>query len=377
MIALFRRQQYLLSYTLAAMLRRKGRNLALLFVYMLIIFVLASVMFLSHALIREAGIITAQSPEIIVQRMTAGRQALIPADYLERMGRLQGVNRREARLWANFHDAATHKNYTMRVDSHRELGDGEIIIGASMAKRLKVNPDDQLTLTSTHGEPYTFHVKGITTSPSELANAGLVLISAATFRRIFAVPPGYFSDIALSVPNPREVRTITEKLLKRLPDTRPILREEIQRTYDSIFAWRQGITFVLLVGAIFAFVIFAWDKANGLSSEERREIGILKAVGWETGDVLRMKFLEGLIISLCAFIAGCLGAYLHIFYASASLFEPILKGWSIFYPHFQIRPFIDGLQLATLFFFTVFPYTITTIIPIWRSAITDPDAVMR
>jgi len=29
------------------------------------------------------------------------------------------------------------------------------------------------------------------------------------------------------------------------------------------------------------------------------------------------------------------------------------------------------------FFFTVFPYTAATIVPIWRAAVTDPDAVMR
>ncbi len=135
--------------------------------------------------------------------------------------------------------------------------------------------------------------------------------------------------------------------------------------------------FVLLAGSMLAFVIFAWDKASGLSAEEKREIGILKAVGWETGDVLRMKFWEGAIVSLSAFLLGYLAAYAHVFYASASLFEPVLKGWAVLYPAFQPVPYIDGLQLATLFFFTVFPYTVATIIPIWRASITDPDAVMR
>ena len=32
---------------------------------------------------------------------------------------------------------------------------------------------------------------------------------------------------------------------------------------------------------------------------------------------------------------------------------------------------------ATLLFFTVFPYAVAVLVPIWRAAITDPDAVMR
>ncbi|HIO97942.1 MAG TPA: ABC transporter permease, partial [Leucothrix sp.] len=205
----------------------------------------------------------------------------------------------------------------------------------------------------------------------------LVLMSEKSYRTIFDVPEGFYTDLVLSVRNEREVHKIAEKLSLKLPDTRPILREEILRTYDSIFAWRQGIVFVLLIGAILAFVIFAWDKASGLSAEEKREIGILKAIGWETEDVLRMKFWEGAIISLTAFLLGYLLAYVHVFYASASLFEPVLKGWAVLYPDFSPVPFIDPLQIATLFFFTVFPYIVATIIPIWRVSITDPDAVMR
>jgi len=181
----------------------------------------------------------------------------------------------------------------------------------------------------------------------------------------------------LRVRNPRELHKIAEKLLLKLPDTRPILRDEILRTYDAIFSWRQGIVFVLMAGAILAFVIFAWDKASGLSGEERKEIGILKALGWETTDVIRMKFWEGAAISLAAFLLGYLAAYAHVFYTSAALFEPVLKGWAVLYPKFDPIPFIDLLQIATLFFFTVFPYTVATIIPIWRAAITDPDLVMR
>ncbi len=47
------------------------------------------------------------------------------------------------------------------------------------------------------------------------------------------------------------------------------------------------------------------------------------------------------------------------------------------YPQFRLVPFIDGYQLAVLFFLTVVPYTVATIVPAWRAAIVDPDAVMR
>lgn len=135
---------------------------------------------------------------------------------------------------------------------------------------------------------------------------------------------------------------------------------------------------VALAGAaILAFVIFAAEKASGLSAEELREIGVLKAIGWNTSDVIAMKLWEGALISIGAFLLGTVLSYLHVFSFDAALFASVLKGWSVIYPDFSLTPMIDGLQMAALFFLTVLPYTAATIVPIWRAATADPDQVMR
>ncbi|MES9854896.1 MAG: FtsX-like permease family protein [Candidatus Thiodiazotropha sp. L084R] len=377
MICFLRKQKYLIDYILSSLLRNKGKSFALLAVYTLIIFMLASVMLFTHALRKEAVSMLENSPEIIVQRLQAGRNALVPSEYLDKIGKLRGVTQKRGRLWGYYYDPAVKANYTVMTAGQESLPTTEIIIGAGIARTRGLSLGDYLTLRSQSGDAYAFKVSKLLDEKSELVTTDLLLISPLAFRRLFNIPEGFYSDLVLSVRNPREVRKVAEKLVLMLPDSRPILREEILRTYDSIFSWREGVIFVLLMGSVLAFMIFAWDKASGLSAEERREIGILKAVGWETSDVMRMKFWEGAIISLMAFFLGYLAAYAHVFFASASLFEPVLKGWAVLYPRFQLTPIVDGLQLATLFFFTVLPYILATIIPVWRTSITDPDAVMR
>jgi lipoprotein-releasing system permease protein len=78
------KQRYLIDFTLLALARRKTRNLGLLLVYTVLVFMLASVTLYSHALRQEAARVLAASPEVIVQRMVAGRHDLIPPGYLER-----------------------------------------------------------------------------------------------------------------------------------------------------------------------------------------------------------------------------------------------------------------------------------------------------
>ncbi len=208
-------------------------------------------------------------------------------------------------------------------------------------------------------------------------SSDLILVSEADFKRIFAVSDGYATDLVLKVRNANELDTIATKITEIFPDTRPVLRKEILSTYDAVFDWRGGMIVVILSTAVLAFIILAWDKATGLSAEEKREIGILKALGWETSDVLLMKYWEGMAVSLSSFILGILLAYLHVFFASSSVFEPALKGWSVLYPDFRLTPFINAYQVATLFFLTIIPYTVATIVPSWRAATVDPDSVMR
>jgi hypothetical protein len=371
------RQRYLVDFTVAAFARRKGRNLALLAVYALLVFVLASVLLFSQALRHEAAVLLSSAPEVTVQRLVAGRQDLVPAAYLDRLAKVRGVSEGRGRLWGYYYDPSVAANYTLLVPPSDPPPAGKVRVGPTLASVRGLALGDVLSLRGHAGQPFPFTVEGILSSESALLTADLMLVNEADFRAFFGIPPGLYTDLILTVPNPSEVAKVAAKVLSALPDTRPIVRDEVLRTYAALFDWREGMVMVLLSGAVLAFIIFAWDKASGLSAEERREIGVLKAVGWETSDVMAMKLWEGLLVSVFAFLLGYLAAYLHVFAFGASLFEPVLKGWSVLYPEFQLTPQVDGFQVFTLFFLTVFPYALATVVPVWRAAIADPDAVMR
>ena len=371
------RQRYLIDFTVGAVARRKGRNVALLAVYALIVFVLASVLLFSQALRQEAVLLLADAPEVTVQRLVAGRQDLVPAAYLERLAALRGVASARGRLWGYWFDPAVAANYTLMVPLDRPPPRGQVQVGPTLAQLWRLAVGDVLSLRDHNGRAYPLTVQGILPAASALLSADLVLVNEEDFRAFFGVPQGLYTDLTLEVRNPREVGKVAEKVLRALPDTRPIVRDDILRTYAALFDWREGMVMVLLSGAVLAFIIFAWDKASGLSAEERREIGVLKAIGWETSDIMAMKLWEGVLVSVFAFLLGYLAAYVHVFAFSASLFIPGLKGWSVLYPRFALTPHIDAFQIFTLFFLTVFPYALATVVPVWRAAIADPDAVMR
>ncbi len=371
------RQKNILDFTLFSLLRRKWKNLALLFVYVLIVFLLASVMFFTYSIKREASILLKDAPEMIVQRIAAGRHEPIPLGYVGRIQDIRGIQSIRGRLWGYYYDPISGANYTLIVPEEFSHSSGSIEIGEGVSRIRLASPGDSLEFKTFTGEIVELEVKKVFSSESSLVSSDLVLISASDFRRLFGGSEDQATDLIIRAKNQKELSTIARKIAERLPDTRIILREEILRTYDAVFNWRGGVLILILMGAALAFIILAWDKGSGMSQEERREIGILKAIGWETSDVIFMKFWEGIAISFTSFLTGIILAYLHVYLGSATLFEPVLKGWAVVYPRFTLIPFIDASQIAALFFLTVVPYSVATIIPSWKAAVTDPDSVMR
>jgi ABC-type lipoprotein release transport system permease subunit len=371
------KQRNIIDFTLSSLSRRKGKNLALMLAYILLVFLLASVLFFTHALKREASLALKNAPDVVVQRMAAGRHDVIPGKYLNTLQTIRGASNARGRLWGYYFDPSIGANYTILAPENFPHPDGAIVIGHGIANTRLAYQGDLLAFRAYDGNTHLFTIDDTLSSESELVSSDLILLSEQDFRMMFGTEKGFFTDITLSVRNAKEIPTVAAKVTQLLPDTRVITKSEILRTYDSIFDWRSGLIVVILSVTALAFAIFAWDKASGLSAEEKKEIGILKAIGWETSDVLLMKFWEGTMISLSSFLAGLLLAYLHVFFTPVVLFEPVLKGWSVLYPEFRLMPFVDPYQVVTLFFLTVVPYTVATIIPSWRAATIDPDSIMR
>lgn len=383
-----RRHLKILEFALSSLLRRRGKNLAIVAVYAFTIAALASVLLLTHSLKTEAGLILAGAPELVVQRISAGRHDLMPAGRAGEIGRIPGVGRVAPRYWGYYYDPLTGSNFTLLgvgaglpalelIEGRLPSGPGECAIGSGVAAVRGSGVGGELGLVDGRNVGVIYDVVGVFQAESSILTNDLVVLGRADLVQFFNLPEGLATDFAVQVFNPGEVDTVAGKIKKMFPDTRPITRSEIVRTYDAVFNWRSGMMLTIFLSALIAFCILAWDKATGISAEEKREVGILKAVGWDTADVLELKFWEGLAISLSSLLLGLIAAYVHVFYFGASILARVLRGWSVLFPQFRFVPYVDVYQLFIIAFLTVTPYVACTILPSWKTAITDPDAVMR
>ena len=390
------KQLNILDYALSSLWRRRLKNIGIVVIFAAVIFLLASFLMVTQALTETAARVLAKAPEITLQRMSAGRQEAIPLAYATKLSALFGIKKIVPRIWGYYFDEVKGANYTIigldplampggdELDITLTAGrlplageTGAVVLGQGLLANMGLQDRRLFSLFRPDLSLKPFTATGVFLAATDILTNDLMVMSLDDARDLFDIQPDLVTDLCVYVSNPAEIATIARKIAKILPDTRVLTRPQIQKTYQMVFGWRSGFASVCLLAALAAFVILAWDKASGLSPEERREIGILKILGWETADILALRFWESGVISSLAFLIGCTAAYLHVVFLDAGLFRPVMIGWSVLKPPFRMLPDISFTNLFLIFCFAVPPYLAATIIPAWRGAIVPPETAIQ
>ena len=396
----FEKQKNIIDYSLQSLLRRRSKNILILIIFILLVFAISSILFITGSLTKEMMITSNALPDITVQRILGGRQVNVPSSFIPEIEKIPGVEAVETRVWGYFYLASLQANFTIYGMDLNLLEEGEyrkIVNWKNVPDQAKSNPDFRMIvgrgvfelLRDIHMEkaflfyqptwqkPIPFDIIGTFKTETELQSNDMMILQTEGARRVLELPPDEFSDLAVHVPNPEEIENIALKIRRFFPELRTITRAQIQNTYSSVFGWKSAFVLSSLMAAIFAFLILIWDKASGLSPEEKREIGILKAIGWDTDVVLSVKFWEGLILSGISSLTGILLAYAYTYWLRAPGLREIFIGWSTIYPSFQLIPDVDPKFLLLIITISVVPYLAVTVFPAWKAAITDPDVMIR
>jgi ABC-type lipoprotein release transport system permease subunit len=381
----------ILDFAIADLRRNPAKTLVVVVVYSLLVAALASLLLYVRACHRESHQLLAGSPDIIVQRVRGGRHELTPIEHADLIREIPGVGAVKPRVWGYSFDPPTNATLTFwGADSvprdslefagegldHRQLEEG-CIVGSGLADLRFLGIGDRFPIRRFDGTLFAPRVVGIFTTTSALLTNDLVILPAADLRGVFGMDDGLCTDISVEVHNPNEIANVAGKILERWPDARTITRTQILQTYDALFDWRGGLWASFLLSCMAAFAILIWDKGTGLTEEEFHTIGLLKAVGWQSREVMELKLFEGALVSAISLVSGLIIAQVHLLWFDGFIFARVIKGWSVLFPSFSVNPDLDLSTLLICVALTVVPYTAASLIPSWRASVTDPDTVLR
>lgn len=384
----------LLAFSLSSLVRRKARSLALGGGLVFAVALIAAVVFLTESLRAAAERAHAAYPDIVVQKLVGGRPTTIAGGESDKLRDIPSVRSVAPRIWGYVFVPALQGNVTIVgtgegaspvsvangvLAEGRDLQRGahEMVAGVELATFLGMVPGDELGLPGATQDAHALKLVGTFRSSLDLWTADVILVDEADARALLGVPPESATDLAVNLANPQEARVVARSITERIPGARVVERDLLTRVYHLAYGRRAGLVLGATIPAILALLVLAWDRASGIGPEERKEIAVLKAVGWSTSDVLWAKLFESVLVGASATALGLLLGYAWVFWFGAPGLRPALVGWSVLYPRAPLVPAVDLAQLLGIGLAVLGPFVLASIVPAWRAATADPLETMR
>ena len=380
--------------------QRKLKTLSIIAPLFLAITIYGAMAFTSQGLLRDAQRAVCSIPDILVQQLTGGRICKISSEYQERIQEIKGVKSVVPRVWGYipltlFLQGPENVIYTfMGIDiarmpvppeinlslaSGRFLLEGDvekIVVGKGFSEPFQVKVGDRVKFKNTAGKAQDFEVVGIFTSDVAIYTAGLILASMDDVRSFFGYGPFESSDLCVYLEYPGSAPAVAGRICSEMPAVRTITRDSLSEINKQVFGRKSGIFQILWMILLLTAILIFLAQAFNITTDMKREIGTLKALGWSVLDIIELKSLESLIMGSLATLGG-IAAGLGYLLLGAPGIKDYFLGWSQIYPEFPIPVHVDFHTLMVILSIGIFPVLAATIFPCWVIGIIDPDKSIR
>jgi ABC-type lipoprotein release transport system permease subunit len=337
--------------------------------------------------------------DLYVSGTQFGRTVPVPLAAVERIAALPGVVRavprivgrislgdeRHAAVVVGMPPEAMPSPSFIEGDLFTDEQTNQLVVGSELASRLSLKVGSLLPpfYRNRHGERVS-KVVGIFKSEAPLWQANLMFCSFDTAARLFDQPALATDVLVYCRAGAAEqlAPALRRQLHWELPDGSRLDvhvagRDSLRALWTVAVAHRDGVFHLHWMLGV-AIAVLAVLVTSGFGSSERRnEVGILKAIGWRTDEILVRNLIEGLLLTAIGASLAVLVTWIWLAgfngLAIANLFVPGL-GWRprVDVP-FQLAPL--PVMLAALLSWIV--VTSGSLYTTWRTAMTPPASAMR
>ena len=200
----------------------------------------------------------------------------------------------------------------------------------------------------------------------------LVRVSLADARRLLGLKPDEASDLALEVFHEAEAEAIRLDLAAAFPwPVHITTRAEAIGRYRQAVSRRSGLFTLAMLPAGLSLCLLV-TAAVREHMGRRREVALLKVLGWATSQVVRLQLYRALAVALPAVSGGALLAWLAVFWPGAGWVGPWLLGWSEWPPAFNLVSTGSLVWLIPLGALVLAPFLVAVLLPAIAGSVRTP-----
>jgi ABC-type lipoprotein release transport system permease subunit len=389
----------LLNYALNCIRRYKIRTIVILICLGISASVFSSVAFMKDGLTKEGELSLKYSPDITVQGIITGRQTFIDTSFVGYVQEAPGVRAVAQRIWGYGNIGNTllvivgvdMENPILNATQIYPLESGTfltsqsndtVILGKAVADLLGANVGSVLTILSESNQPQRYIVGGIFNSQSSIYNADMILMNLNEARSFFNVPDNKVTDILVYVSDvdpttKASLVNLAAREISDLPNCRVVTKDILLKAQETTYGDRSGFFSIVWYVVLISVAIVAFNQTVVVGHESKFEVGLLKALGFSTSDIIQVRLVESAVLGV---LAGAIGLTVGILYdvvLGAPVIRDFMLGWATLYPGFPVPVFVSAQTVLFTFAITVVPVLFATVIPSWLNATVDPDIAMR
>jgi ABC-type lipoprotein release transport system permease subunit len=257
-----------------------------------------------------------------------------------------------------------------------------VVIGRAVADLIGAEVGNVLTILTESNQARQYDVIGVFNSESSIYNADMILMNKNDARAFFDVPEDVVTDLLVYTEDvdplyyTAQVNYIAREI-SELPNVRVLTKDVLLKAQETTYGTRSGFFSIVWTIVLITVAVVAFNQTVVVGHESKFEVGLLKALGFSTSDVIQIRLIESAILGV---IAGSIGLAVGIFYdtvLNAPVLRDFMLGWAVLYPNFVVPIHISAQTVLLTYIITMVPLLFATVIPSWINATVDPDIAMR
>jgi ABC-type lipoprotein release transport system permease subunit len=363
------------------------RTLVLIFSLAAILFPFLTALSISEGIKLQSKISVDEGADFYIAGDSAGSAAPLPLSSVDRFSGIAEIDRIVPRIVGRAYlkeraVAIVGMPYGAVPDSILIAGGrpvknrGEVIVGSALSNRYGLDAGEQFYMPINRWK--RFAVVGVFSSKCSIWSSNLIYMSLDDAGELFRMK-GMATDLLVySKPKQSPMVGIYLQIANRKdPPVRIQSRELVNSFLQKGFESRAGI-FTVFYLAAFALTIPLIFLLTGLGwTERRREIGTLKAVGWQSLDIIQVALWENIYVSLLSACMALAVAFVWIHAFNGFLIAQFFVGEPGLMPAFPVPARFVPVPTFLAFLLALVLTLTGSLYNTWRMAATPPAETMR
>ena len=228
---------HLIEYSINSILRQKYKNMFISITLTLLTALLTSMFFITNSIKHELNSTVDALPQIIVQKMKAGRHYDIDVNAVDKIIEIAGVSDANARIWGYYYFENAGVNFTLvgldeyesqykssfegvveKYDFDDLESSSSMAVGEGVKRVMNENYyKDYFNFIKPNGEFKKVNIAGVFDTDTQLESNDIIVMPSKILKEIFDMAELKATDIVVKVANKDEIPTVISKIKNIYP----------------------------------------------------------------------------------------------------------------------------------------------------------------